>query len=140
MQRRKTRILPRPLKLNVFRSDTGATAVEFAIIAPIFLSFLFGILELGRLILTQGMLTYAVQEGSRYASANVTGTAAQIQSVFTDSFVGIDAAPASVAVTPAAMPDGTTQVMLAATYRFQTLVPLLSSGPIILNASSSGWR
>lgn len=136
----KARTLLRPLALHFCKADAGATAVEFAITAPIFLTFLFGVLELGRLILTQGMLTYAVQEGSRYASANAASTTAQIQSVFTNSFVGIDTGPASLAVRPTVMPDGTTQVMLAATYSFQPLVPILSVGPIILNASSSGWR
>lgn len=121
-------------------AEGGATAVEFAITAPIFLTFLYGILELGRAILALGMMTYAVQEGSRYASAHTASSVAQIKSVVMNSFVGIDTGPVTLAVIPTAMPDGTTVVRLDATYNFQPLVPILGVAPINLNASSSGWR
>ena len=48
----------------------GATAVEFALVAIPFLLFGFGVLEFGRLILIQHLVTNATREGARLASLN----------------------------------------------------------------------
>ncbi len=133
--RRDRNLLPR------FRNDnSGATAVEFAMTAPIFLTFLYGLLEVGRALITQGMLTYAVQQGARFAAVNFDSTTEQIQTVVIDSFVGIDPSPTSLTVTPTLNPDGTNTIQLTANYNFQSLVPILGVAPITLNASSSSWR
>jgi Flp pilus assembly protein TadG len=49
----------------------GATAVEFAFIALIFLMMLFGILEYGRLVYTQNILNNAAREGARFCITNI---------------------------------------------------------------------
>lgn len=46
----------------------GAAVVEFAIVAPIFLLFVFGMIEWGRMVMVQQILTNAAREGSRRAS------------------------------------------------------------------------
>jgi Flp pilus assembly protein TadG len=48
------------------RSDTGATAVEFAIVAPLLFLVMFGIIELGRAWWTKSSLQYAVERAARY--------------------------------------------------------------------------
>ncbi len=45
----------------------GAAAVEFALVAPVFLVFLFGTIELGRLALSRNVITNASREGARLA-------------------------------------------------------------------------
>lgn len=62
------------------RRRRGAAAVEMAAVASVFLLFLFGILEYGRLIMTRQVAEYAVREGARYA---VTHT--QDETVLTDT-------------------------------------------------------
>jgi Flp pilus assembly protein TadG len=47
------------------RNDRGMAAVELAILAPVYLSLLFGVVQGGFLILTQASLHYAVQKGVR---------------------------------------------------------------------------
>jgi len=49
------------------RRNRGAAAVEFAMVAPVFFLLLFGIIEFGRCILVQQMLTNASREGARQA-------------------------------------------------------------------------
>lgn len=49
-------------------SQSGATAVEFAIIAPLFLAFILGIIHLSFLALTVGSLNYSVEKGARCAA------------------------------------------------------------------------
>lgn len=52
------------------RAQRGATIVEMALIAPIFLLLLVGVLELGIMYCANLTMQYAVREGARYA---VTG-------------------------------------------------------------------
>ncbi len=52
---------------SVGRRRRGASAVEFAIVAPIFFLLLFGMLEFGRLVMVQQALVNASREGARLA-------------------------------------------------------------------------
>jgi Flp pilus assembly protein TadG len=59
------------------RNRRGAALVEFAIVAPVFFLILFGIIEFGRAIMVQEILTNASREGARLAvldSPNPTAT------------------------------------------------------------------
>ena len=48
-------------------SRLGASAVEFALIAPLMITFTFGLVELGRLMLVKQTATHATREGARIA-------------------------------------------------------------------------
>jgi len=45
----------------------GAAAVEFAVIAPVFFLMIFGMIEFGRMVMVQQILTNASREGARVA-------------------------------------------------------------------------
>lgn len=62
--------------------DAGNPAVEFALLAPVLLMFIFGIAEGGRLLWTLNAMHYSVQEAARCASINKTtcGSTTEIQS------------------------------------------------------------
>ena len=74
----------------------GATAVEFAVVVPIVLMILFGIIEYGRYFFVRNIMDSAAREAARYAVVNSTAaTAANVQSVantrmqpIMNSFVG----------------------------------------------------
>src|SRR3972149_2310192 len=51
----------------------GAVAVEFAVVAPILLAVLFGLIELGRAFEMQNLLEVAAREGARFASMDRDG-------------------------------------------------------------------
>ncbi len=53
----------------------GASAVEFAIVAPIFFMVVLGIIEFGRMAMVQQMLTNAAREGCRIAVLDGATTA-----------------------------------------------------------------
>lgn len=57
---------------RLWRSTSGATAVEMAIILPLFLLFLLGLVEFGRLFWYQVSLRQAVEQTARYAMAEYT--------------------------------------------------------------------
>lgn len=46
-------------------NDDGASAVEFAIVLPLFLLFIFGIIEFGIIMYDKAMITNASREGAR---------------------------------------------------------------------------
>lgn len=64
------------------KNERGAVAVEMAILLPLLLLILIGIMEFGRVLNVQVSLTQAAREGARYAAVhyqdgglNVSGTA-----------------------------------------------------------------
>jgi Flp pilus assembly protein TadG len=64
----------------LFKSRDGGAAVQFGIIVPALLLFLFGIIEIGRMLWTMNALHYSVEEAARCASINAVtcGSASQI--------------------------------------------------------------
>ena len=74
----------RPLKkrrLNSRRSRRGVSAVEFAIVAPVFLMFVLGMVEFGRIVMIQHSLTNAARAGSRMAALATTSNETQVKTV-----------------------------------------------------------
>ena len=57
------------------RKRWGVAAVEFAVVAPVFFLFVFGMIEFGRAIMVQQMITNASREGARLAVLDGTTTA-----------------------------------------------------------------
>lgn len=58
----------------------GGVAVEMALITPLLLMLLLGVMEFGRMAWTKAALTYAVQEAGRCATVLAScSTAAQVQ-------------------------------------------------------------
>jgi Flp pilus assembly protein TadG len=62
------RNLVKSLRLN----DQGTTAVEFGIVAPVFIALLIGTISLCVALFLIGSLHYAVEEGARCASVKTT--------------------------------------------------------------------
>lgn len=59
------------------RRERGAALVELAIVASIFLTALFGVIEFGRLFWTHNALRDAARRGARYAAVRKNDTAGQ---------------------------------------------------------------
>lgn len=53
---------------SAWANDRGTTAVEFAIVAPVFIALLIGTFSLCLALFLAGSLHYAVEEGARCAS------------------------------------------------------------------------
>jgi Flp pilus assembly protein TadG len=52
--------------MKIIKCKKGAAAVEFAIIAPLLFTILFGIIECGLLFFDKAIITNASREGARY--------------------------------------------------------------------------
>jgi Flp pilus assembly protein TadG len=66
------RLIPRRRARHILREEDGASAVEFAIVFPVFFLLLFGILEFARLAWAVNSLQYAVAQGARYVTLSPT--------------------------------------------------------------------
>jgi Flp pilus assembly protein TadG len=57
---------------KIWRDERGATALEFAILAPVFFLIIFGIIAFGLLFWTQVGLQHGAEMAARCASVNTT--------------------------------------------------------------------
>ncbi len=57
----------RPFATRARGHRRGVAVTEFAVVAPVFILFVFGLLECGRMVMVQQVLTNASREGARRA-------------------------------------------------------------------------
>jgi Flp pilus assembly protein TadG len=122
------------------RRESGAAVVEFALVLPMLLVLVFGIIDFGRAYNAKISLTQAAREGARVRAlggdAAATTTRVQLAAGF------LPAASVSVAAgTPCpANPSATDVATVTATYSFTYVTPIgsligLAAGPITLTGT-----
>lgn len=80
------------------REETGATAVEFAIIGAAFVLLLLGIFEITRALWIVNSLQYAAERGSRYAVVHPDAESLDVQDVALDALRSLGAPSEGVSV------------------------------------------
>ena len=131
------RAVHRPARGEGHAADSGVAAVEFAIVLPLLLLLLFGIVDFGRAIQQQILITEAAREAARVGS--VGGTVVQMQAQITTSvgsgFQTGNAAPTVSACGPT--PTLTTNSSVTITHKFVPLTPVYGLMQIFgVNASA----
>jgi Flp pilus assembly protein TadG len=69
----------------LWKDDRGGAATEFAFAAPVLISFVFGIAQLGMVFLASAGMQHALGEAARYATLCLNPTVAGVCSAPTDS-------------------------------------------------------
>jgi Flp pilus assembly protein TadG len=123
------------------QSQRGASAVEFAILAPIFVAVLFSVLEFGLILYTKSMLAHASREAARYGVVFCTPrrSESEIRAVVQDylNHCGLTST-ANVRVTGAAGASGADlDVLVTYTYQYFVLSKILSIAPFAGELPSS---
>lgn len=77
----------------------GASAVEFAIVAPLFFMLVFGCIEFGRALMVQQILTNASRVGAREA-ITLNATASEVVTTATNYAASTSVSGVTVAVSP----------------------------------------
>jgi Flp pilus assembly protein TadG len=128
--------VPRQRPAILSRND-GVAAVEFAILLPVFLTLLFGIVEFGRLMWTHAALQFAVEAAARCYAIDTTCTSASAaQTYASQQIFGLTvASSAFLASNGAGTSCGGYQVQVS-DYPFSFIVPALFPWTITLNAQS----
>jgi Flp pilus assembly protein TadG len=81
------------------RKRRGASVVEFAIVAPVFFLLVFGMIEYGRMVMVQQVLTNATREGARRAVLD-GATTDDVESVVEDYLTNSSIDGGTVTVNP----------------------------------------
>ena len=130
-------------------SEHGAAMVEFAIVLPVLLLIVFGIVDFGRALFTLNNLTAAVREGARLASTQISpdptmsASKTAVQNTVTTyviSFGGSTGAPTvseTFSGTPPNMQSITVQIV---SYPFSPITPLagmIGMGTISMSPSAT---
>ncbi len=117
------------------RSTSAAALVEFAIVLPILLLLVFGVVDFGRALYTANNLTSAVREGARLASAQISpdptvaASKAAVQTAVTNYVVAFGGNPGNPTVTESfsgAPPALQTITVTIVNYPFTPITPLAS--------------
>jgi Flp pilus assembly protein TadG len=102
--------------------DRGSAAVEFALLLPVLLLLLFGVIDFGRAINAQITLTQAAREGARLASVGQSST--NVVSRTQSAATGLS--PVTVTVT-SSCPTGAgtgTDAVVQASYTYSFITPV----------------
>lgn len=120
--------------IRLLRDRRGVTAVEFALVAPAFMMFMFLIIDGARAVWTYQTLQEVATSTARCAALGVTGckTASEVQSyaVARAAATGVPLATSAVTLTSAATCSsvaGMTKVAIASSYQGATTKLLPSS-------------
>ena len=86
------------------RARTGAAAVEFAAVAPLFVLLILGLIEFGRMVVVQQVITNASREGARQAAMENTTTSGIVSGIG-DFLTSSSVNGATVTVSPGSLGD-----------------------------------
>ena len=103
-------------------SDRGAAAVEFAIVLPLLLLIVFGVIDFGRMLYSQVTLTQAAREGSRLEALNQDDVVARTQNAAT----GLSDVDVFITECP-----GEPDAVVLVTYRFEFVTPVGGIGSML---------
>jgi hypothetical protein len=103
------------------RDERGAAVVEFALILPVLVMFVFGIVEFGRAYSARIELTAAVREGARAEATK-------------DGAPGLDRARIEVPVPDSCTVPLARNATVNASYQFHYTIPLVRTGTWTLKA------
>lgn len=109
--------------------DRGAAMIEFALVLPVLLMLLLGVIDFGRLAFTQINLNEAVQEGSIYASTHPADTSGSILRV-----VGSVDSPA-IASDSVKIECSGDVITVSVAHTVTTITPLLLPDKVTLTAN-----
>ena len=90
---------PQKTRRPARRRRRGATVVEFAVVAPLLFLFIFAMIEFGRLVMVEQILTNAAREGARRGILEQS-TAAEVETIVSDYLTESSIAGATVSVSP----------------------------------------
>lgn len=79
-----------PAIVNFIEDRRGSTAVEFALVAMIFLTFVFGLFEVGYLYWTWNAMQYGVEKTTRYVMTHGSLTDDEIMDYARNNMPGLN--------------------------------------------------
>jgi Flp pilus assembly protein TadG len=133
-----------PVPRSSTANDRGAAAVEFALVLPVLLLIVFGIIDFGRALNAQIVLTGAAREGVRLAALGYSDAAVQARvAAAAPDLSGVEVTVAAECA-PGAGPAADAQVDVSYPFTFITPIGAVAGllggsgigGPMVLTAQA----
>ena len=121
----------------------GATAVEFALVMPIFLAMVLGVIEMSRAMWIKATMQYAVEQTTRYFMVNNDKTTTELETYVQARFLEMGMSSIVSSVTYAATLDDTTtpdNMTITLTYDFKALVSFIPVPDVTLSATANVYK
>lgn len=118
----------------------GATAVEFALVMPVFLAMVLGVIEMSRAMWIKATMQYAAEQTTRYFMVNNDKTTTELETYVQARFLEMGMASIVADVTYTATQDTSTDpdnMTITLTYSFEALVSFIPVPDMTLNATAN---
>lgn len=103
---------------SLLRNSHGATAVEFALVAPIVFVVIFVLINFGRLYWLQGSMTFAIEAAGRYAMLNPASSSSTVTSQASANLYGINVSEVAFSTSTATGSDSVQYMTITAQASF----------------------
>ena len=129
--------------LKLLKDRSGTAFIEFGILASIFITLSFGIIDFGRMMWLNNTVEHVAAEGARYAAVRGSNKASpvnatQVTTYVQDRATGIPAADMNISVTwaPNNNPGGSVTVLVIYNYDY-IIGSMLGFDPVDLEGRST---
>lgn len=119
----------------------AVSTLEFALLSPVFLGLVVGAVEMGRAAYTQGAVSFAAAEATRYAVVNYNISEEEVRDVTEGCLLGLDPdrINAIVVTGPIDPVDNTRTISVEVSYDFQFTLPLMPDSVMAITGTSRGF-
>lgn len=130
----------RQLRLGFWQkivNTRGNAVIEFALVLPILLLIVFGITELGRMIMTTNVLNTATREGARLAAVSSISDSLSVYARVAEVLSAASIEPSSIAV-EYDLPGRSVRVQATADFEIlsRSVLPPVLRGTIVLRGQT----
>lgn len=121
--------------MKIWRHESGASALEFALILPIFATMMFGTVQMGIAFYYAGTVQYALERTARLTMVDQDMSAGQVQSAFDNELSGFT--DQEIVVTYAVDTSGDVPIAaLSTTYAHEMIVPFIPAFTLNFDAEA----
>ncbi len=128
--------------LTICKNEEGASALEFALLLPVLLLIIGGIIQFGFIFFQYLTITHAAREGARWASLESTEAFTVSRIIAASSGLNPPLTSADITINPPnpTIGDQGNPVTVTIVYQSPILLPFVLSGPTVSLRSSATQR
>ena len=113
-------------RVHFVADESGATAVEFALVSTAFFALMIGLCYLGIMLFNNMSLQWAVEKAARVAEINSAATQSDIAAAV-NSYLASEGLPNATVTYSSSVSGGVTTATISASYRQTYALPLIST-------------
>lgn len=120
---------------HLTRDRRGATALEFAIVAPVFIAMVFGVFNLGYALYCGAAVRHAIQESSRLLMFDSDTSADTFKATVVSKLVNVPVTDLRVAITDETVTQTEHLKRITWTYNYMVYAPFITSKAFEMGSS-----